>query len=74
MTLTEWREKTKLVDDNGVFDADRSEKVGAEMTLADAAELARETVLRPTVHHREDEEVLRTLAAALAAAVESHKE
>ena len=73
MTLTEWREKTKLVDDNGVFDADRSEKIGRVMTIESAAELARETVLRPTVHHREDEEVLRTLAAALAAAVESHK-
>ena len=65
MKLTEWREMTRLVDDNGVFDNDRPEKVGAAMTLADAAELARETVYRPTVHHSEDEAVLITLAAAL---------
>ena len=65
MKLTEWREMTRLVDDNGVFDNDRPEKVGAEMTLKDAAELAHETVFRPTVDHSEDERVLRTLAAAL---------
>ena len=65
MKLTEWREMTRLVDDNGVFDNDRPEKVGAAMTLADAAELAHETVFRPTVDPSEDERVLRTLAAAL---------
>ena len=65
MKLTEWREMTRLVDDDGVFDNDRPEKVGAEMTLKDAAELAHETVFRPTVDHSEDERVLRTLAAAL---------
>ena len=35
------------------------------MTLKDAAELARETVYRPTVDPAEDERVLRTLAAVL---------
>ena len=65
MKLTEWREKARFVDDNGVFDADRPEKVGAEMTLKDAAELAHETVFRPTVDPSEDERVLRTLAAVL---------
>ena len=70
MTLTEWREKTKLVDDNGVFDADRSEKIGRVMTIESAAELAREAAARPTTNQSM---VLRTLAAALDAAVESHK-
>lgn len=65
MKLTEWREETRFIDDDGVFDGDRPEKVGAEMTLKDAAELARETAYRPTVDHTEDERVLRTLAAAL---------
>ena len=65
MKLTEWREETRIIDDDGVFDADRAEKVGAAMTLADAAELAHETAYRPTVDHSEDERVLRTLAAAL---------
>ena len=52
---------------------DLPERIGRMMTIESAAELAREASKRPTVDWQEDERVLRTLAAALAAAVESHK-
>ena len=68
MKLQEYR---ALMRDN--YDWKLPEKIGRGLTLEDAEELARETSRRPTVNHSEDERVLWTLAAALAAAVESHK-
>ena len=68
MKLQAYREITK-----DSYDWKLPEKIGRGMTLEDAEELARETSRRPTVNHSEDERVLWTLAAALAAAVESHK-
>ena len=50
---------------------DLPERIGRMMTIESAAELAREAAARPTTNQSM---VLRTLAAALAAAVESHKE
>ena len=49
---------------------DLPERIGRMMTIESAAELAREAAARPTTNQSM---VLRTLAAALDAAVESHK-
>lgn len=72
MKLTEWR---KIVGDGIYYDYDMSiiERVGHGMTLADAAELAREAAARPTVDHIEDERIIRTLAAALVDLAERQK-
>ena len=64
MKLTEWREKMAAAKNPyDIYEAGGT--IGRDMTIADAAELARETIYRPTVHHSEDEAVLITLAAAL---------
>ena len=49
---------------------DLPERIGRGMTIESAAELAREAAAKPTINQSM---VLRTLAAALDAAVESHK-
>ena len=68
MTLNAYRD----IISKDYFEAgqDLPERIGRMMTIESAAELAKEAAARPTTNQSM---VLRTLAAALAAAVESRK-
>jgi len=68
MKLQAYREIIRK--DYFVVGQDLPERIGRMMTIESAAELAREAAARPTTNQSM---VLRTLAAALDAAVESHK-